>query len=156
MGTVQRHIKSGYLGCFWHWCLCIPNRHKPISNCNEILLSRYEETMARLQKIRDAGYNVSIWGREFRKLLWAIPDLEKELSLHPYVKNSPIYIRAALYGGRTEATKTCYRVKQGEEISNVDVISFYPYICKEGKFSCVTRKCTWVQNAPRTVWIWKA
>jgi len=77
--------------------------------------------MARLQKIRDAGYNVSIWGREFRKLLWAIPDLEKELSLHPYVKNSPIYIRAALYGGRTEATKTCYRVKQGEEIRCVNV-----------------------------------
>jgi hypothetical protein len=77
--------------------------------------------MARLQKIRDVGYNVLSWGCEFRKLLRAIPDLEKELSLHPYVKNSPIYIRDALYGGRTEATKTCYRVKQGEEIRCVNV-----------------------------------
>jgi hypothetical protein len=91
--------------------------------------------MARLQKIRDAGYNVvSIWGCEFRKLLRENPGLENELSSHPYVKNSPINIRDALYGGRTEATKTWYRVKEGEEIRYVDVISLYPYICKYGKF----------------------
>ena len=46
-----------YLGC-----PCMPNRHKPTGNTEETLLSRYEEIMARLQKIRDAGYNVSIWG----------------------------------------------------------------------------------------------
>jgi G:T-mismatch repair DNA endonuclease (very short patch repair protein) len=58
-----------YLGCFWHGCPCMPNRHKPIGNTEETLLSRYEETMARLQKIRDAGYNVVwMWGCEFRKL----------------------------------------------------------------------------------------
>jgi len=90
-------------------------------------------------------------GCEFRKLLYENPGLKNELISHPCLKNSPFNIRDAMYGCRTEA-----RVKQGEEISNVDVISFYPYICKEGKFSCVTRKCTWVQNAPRTVWIWKA
>ena len=43
-----------YLGCFWHGCQCMPNRHKPISNTDETLLSRYEEKQARLQKIRDA------------------------------------------------------------------------------------------------------
>jgi len=41
-----------YVGCFWHGCLCMPNRHKPIGNTEETLESRYEETMARLQKIR--------------------------------------------------------------------------------------------------------
>jgi hypothetical protein len=52
-----------YLGCFWHGCLCMPNRHKSIGKTEETLLSRYEETMARFQKIRDTGYNVvSIWG----------------------------------------------------------------------------------------------
>jgi len=61
-------------------------------------------------------------------------DLEIELFSHSYVKYSPINIRAALYGGRTETTKTYYRVKQGEEIDYVDVISLYPYICKYGKF----------------------
>jgi hypothetical protein len=91
--------------------------------------------MARLRKIKDAGYTVvSIWGCEFRKLLRNTPGLENELCSHPYVKNAPINIRDALYGGRTEASKTHYRVEDGEEIRYVDVISLYPYICKYGKF----------------------
>jgi hypothetical protein len=52
-----------YLGCFWNGCLCMPNRHKSIGNNEETLQNRYEETMARLQKIKNAGYQVvSIWG----------------------------------------------------------------------------------------------
>ena len=52
----------GYLGCFSHGCLCMPNRHKPVCNNTETLLSRYEETVARLQKMRYAGISVvSIW-----------------------------------------------------------------------------------------------
>ena len=89
-----------YLGCLWHGCpSCMPNRDKPIGKTQETLVNRYEETMARLQKIRHAGHNViSIWGCEFRKLLLQSPGLENELSSHPYVKNSPINIRDALYG----------------------------------------------------------
>jgi G:T-mismatch repair DNA endonuclease (very short patch repair protein) len=86
-----------YLGCFRHGCLCMPNRPKPIGNTDETLQNRYEKTMARLQKIKDAGYTVvSIWGCEFRKLLPNTPGLENELFSHPYVKNSPINIRDAL------------------------------------------------------------
>jgi len=56
------------------------------------LLSQYEETQARLRKIRDDGYKViSISGCEFRKLLRDNPDLKKKLSACPYVKNSPIF-----------------------------------------------------------------
>jgi len=40
-----------YLGCFWHGCLCMPNRHKSIGKTEESLENRYEETKARLQKI---------------------------------------------------------------------------------------------------------
>jgi len=41
----------------------MPNRHKSIGKTNEILQGRYEETMARLQKMKDAGSKVvSIWG----------------------------------------------------------------------------------------------
>jgi len=50
------------------------------------------------------------------------------------VKNSLINNRDVFSGGRTEATKTYYRVKEGEKIHYVDVTSFYPYICKYGKF----------------------
>jgi G:T-mismatch repair DNA endonuclease (very short patch repair protein) len=52
-----------YLGCSWHGCLCMPNRHKPIGNTEETLLSMNDETKARLNKIENAGYKVvSIWG----------------------------------------------------------------------------------------------
>jgi G:T-mismatch repair DNA endonuclease (very short patch repair protein) len=56
-----------YLGCFWHGFPCMPNRHESSGNTGEVLLSRYEETMTRLQKVRDAGYEViSIWVCELR------------------------------------------------------------------------------------------
>jgi hypothetical protein len=70
-------------------------------------VSRYEETMGRLQKIKSAGYTVvSIRGCEFRKLLLQNPGHENELISNPYVKNSPFNIRDVLYGGRTKANKT--------------------------------------------------
>ena len=50
-----------------------------------------------------------------KKFICQNPGLEKELSLHPYLKNSPLNIRDALYGGRTEATKTYYKIQQGEK-----------------------------------------
>jgi hypothetical protein len=113
----------------------MPNRHKPIDNRIETLLTKYEETKARLQKIKNSGYIVvSIWVCEFRNLLRENPGLENELSSHRYLKNFPLNIRNALYGGRTEATKTYYRVKQWEKINNVDIINLYPYIYKYGKF----------------------
>ena len=66
-------------------------RHKPIGNTDETLLSRYEETEARLKEIEDAGYKfVSIWGCGFRKLLRENPGLENEVCSHPFVKNSPL------------------------------------------------------------------
>jgi uncharacterized protein (DUF302 family) len=48
----------------------MPNRHPSIGSTNETLQNGFEETMALLQKIKDAGYNiVSIWECEFEKLL---------------------------------------------------------------------------------------
>ena len=44
--------------CFSHGCPCMPNQHKLIGNTDETLLSRYDETQARLKKIEDAGYKV--------------------------------------------------------------------------------------------------
>jgi uncharacterized protein (DUF302 family) len=65
------------------------NRDKPIGKTTETLANRYEETMARLQKIKDAGYTVvSIWGCEYRKIISEYRGLENELSSHPYLKNS--------------------------------------------------------------------
>ena len=144
MGIAKKRMKSlSTFGFFWHGCLCIPNLHKHIGKTEETLQNRYGETKARLQKFENAGDKVvSIWGCEFRKVLRENPGLKNEICSHPYVKTSPINIRDALYGGRTEATKTCYRDKEGEMIHYVDAI-----------FPWATRKCTWVQTVPLTVWI---
>jgi len=112
----------------------MPNQHKPIGNTDETLQNKYEQTMARLQKIKDAGYNVvSMWGCEFRKRLRDTAGLENELCTFPYVKKASINIRGAFY--RVEPTLLKhYRVKEGGRIHYVDVISLYPCICKYGKF----------------------
>jgi G:T-mismatch repair DNA endonuclease (very short patch repair protein) len=76
-----------YLGCFWHGCPCIPNRHKPIGTTEEGLLTGNEETNARLEKVKNVDLAVvSIWGCEFRKLLREIPGLENELTLNPLLE----------------------------------------------------------------------
>ena len=62
----------------------MPNRHKPIGITTETLQGRYEDSMARLQKIKNTGYKVvSIWGCEVRKLLLQNPGLEKNLARFP-------------------------------------------------------------------------
>jgi len=66
-------------------------------------------------------------GASLENFLAKILALKMNSIRNPYFKNSPPNIRDALYWGRTEPTKTYYRVKQGEKINYVDVISFYPY-----------------------------
>ena len=132
----------------------MPNRQKSIGNTEETLLSRYEETHARLKKIEDAGYkDVLTWGCEFRKVLREIPDLQIELPSRHYIKYFPTYIRDALYEGRPEATKTYYRVELGEEIHYVDVISMSPISASTASFLLVTRRCRRVQTVSLTVWL---
>ena len=134
-----------YVGCFWHVCTCMPNRHKPIGNTEEILLSRYEETEARLKEIEDAGYKVvSIWGCQFRELLHENPGFVNEYCSHPYIKNCPINIRNALYVCRTEATKTYYRVKQGKKSIMWTLSVCTPTFVNMGNFVYATRKRTCV------------
>ena len=48
--------------------------------------------------------------------------------------HTPLNTRDALYGGRTEAMRLHYKVKEGESIQSVDVISLYPFFCKYFKF----------------------
>jgi len=53
---------------------------------------------------------------------------------HPIVRDSPLCTRDALYGGRTEALRLHYKVRENESIQYVDVMSLYPYICKYFNF----------------------
>jgi hypothetical protein len=58
-----------------------------------------------------------------------------ELQVHPMIEHSPLNTRDALYGGRTAAIRLHYKVRDGETIRYVDVMSLYPFVCKYHKFS---------------------
>jgi len=60
-----------------------------------------------------------------------------ELLVHPIVKHAPLITRGALYGGRTEAMRLHYKIREGREsVQYCDVMGLYPYIC--------------ISNSPRT------
>jgi hypothetical protein len=59
--------------------------------------------------------------------------LEEEASEEE--EHLPLRMRDALYGGRTEAMRLHYRVREGQEtIQYVDVMRLYPWVCKYFKF----------------------
>jgi len=112
--------------CYWHGCTCQPFRHVITTN-GDNLAARYEQTMARMEQITRAGYQVKFqWECEFDNTAIATP----ELLAHPTVCKSPLCTRDALYGCRTEAMHLHYKAREGETIQYVDVMSLYPYICK--------------------------
>jgi len=61
-------------------------------------------------------------------------DEKPEFVTHVIVEHSPLHIRDVLYGGRTEAMRLHYKVRDNETIQYVDVMSLFPYICKYFKF----------------------
>ena len=88
--------------------------------------------MARLERITRAGYQVEVeWECHFDSEI--IPH-HPYLKTHTVVLHSPLNIRDALYGRRTEALRIHYKVKEGESIQYVDVMSLHPFVCKYFKF----------------------
>ena len=92
-----------FLGCFWHGCKFQTMRdHKTFDK--DTLAERYEKTMARIEQIAAAGYSVkTMWECRFDEE--KIVERKTELLTHPIVRHSPLHIRDALYGGRTEALR---------------------------------------------------
>ena len=109
MGTVQRRENSTkLLRCFWCECRCVPNRYKHIGNIGETLLSRYEETQARLQKMRYAVYNViSIWGVRLENSCVTVQTYKMN-----YLRIPNKYSRCLVRGSK-KATKTTTESSEG-------------------------------------------
>jgi len=89
----------------------------------ETLAKRYEQTLARIELIKRAGYHVKIqWGCKFDEA--KIVEQKPELLLHPIVKHAFLITWDALYGGRTEAMRLHYKIREGEEsVQYCDVMS---------------------------------
>jgi hypothetical protein len=86
----------------------------PLANTEEKLENRYEKTIARLQKTNTLVTQLSPSGGSSLENCDTLT-LENELCSHHYLKNTSIKIRDVFDGGRTEASKTCYRVKDGKK-----------------------------------------
>jgi hypothetical protein len=92
----------------------------------DTLAERYEHTMARIERIKRAGYHV-ITQWEF--------DEKPDFPVHPIIKHAPLITRDALYVGRTETMRLHYKIREGKEsVQYCDVMSLYPYIWKYFKF----------------------
>ena len=75
-------------GCYWYGHTCLPFRDVE-TLVGDTLAERYGHTMARLERITQAGYQVEVeWECRF----------DNEIMRHPVVQHSPHNTRDALYG----------------------------------------------------------
>ena len=97
------------LGCYFHGHTC--QTFRDVTTIVGVTLAEgYERTMARIEQIARAGYQVEVQCEcEFDE------GIQPELKSHPLVQHSPLNTRDALYGGRTEATRLHYKIREGEE-----------------------------------------
>ena len=118
-------------GCYWHGHICLPYRYVR-TGAGDTIAQRYERNMARLEQIRQAGYQVEgQWKCDFDKGILAH---HPELKLHPVVQHSPLNTQDALYGGRSEAMRLNHKAGDGDTIQYLDVKSLYPYVWNYFKF----------------------
>jgi hypothetical protein len=98
----------------------------------DTLAERYERSMDRVRVITRARYKVEMqWECDFdRETLTKHP----ELQTFPILEQSPLNTRDSLYRDRTEAMRLHYKIKDGETIQYLDVMSLYPCVCKYFKF----------------------
>ena len=120
-----------FLGCFLHGQTCL--HFRDVTNLAKGTLDeRFEQAMARLQRITPAGYIVDVvWECQFDKDI--LPH-HQELKQHPIFQHTPLNTRDALYGDRTEAMGLHYAIREGETIQYCDIMFLYPFICKYSKF----------------------
>ena len=89
-----------FCGCFHHGHTCRPFRDLGTFG-GDTLAVWYERTMARIEHIARAGYNVNIqWECEFDDA--KIVEDKPELLTHLIVRQSPLKTTDALYGDRNE------------------------------------------------------
>ena len=94
-----------FLGCYYHGCKCQPFRDVKTLASGETVAERYEHTLARIEQLKSAGYNVRVqWECEFEGAEY--------LRTQPIVRHEPMNTRDALYGGFTEAMRVHYKIRE--------------------------------------------
>ncbi|XP_063913325.1 uncharacterized protein LOC135129984 [Zophobas morio] len=125
-----------FSGCFWHGCpRCFPDFDSELADRNELMVTRYERTIFKNERIKNNGYNLNvIWECDFRKQITENRELKQFVDNHLFSKNTPLNPRDSFYGGRTNASQLYYKCQPGERILYFDVCSLYPYVNKYGRY----------------------
>jgi len=124
-----------FQSCFWHGCTtCFKNRHeKHYRLADRTFHEVHKETVQRIQKIRQQGYNVNtIWECQWMKMKEDDPDLKAEAEILKFVE--PLNPRDAFFGGRTETFKLHLRADRDRKIRYKDFKSLYPYVNKACRY----------------------
>ena len=147
----QKESKTVYefLGDLYHGCsVCYTDRNQ-INPFNGMIMSElYEGTFKSLSDIIKMGYNVEfMWEHDFDAKMKKDKEYKKVIeSLYPY--HDPIDPREALSGGRCNAIKIAYDVKENsnKEIKYIDICSLYPYVCKHKSYPVGQPKILTTEN----------
>lgn len=134
-------------GCFYHGCpKCFETNPNDLHFTNKMdatkdvqrglyLNQRYQQTKAKLKRLKYLGYNVvHIWEHDFKAFLDKNPKLDKEIDKHDFVNYSNLNARSAIYGGRNEAGVLYYKAKEGEKIRFYDYCSLYSFSMLTSKY----------------------
>ena len=133
---VQPPIVFEFMGCLWHGC---PACHKHQrwrqygANPDRSLAELYEATLAKLERLRRAGYQVVVqWECQWQRQIESTPSISSFLS--SMTSTPPLQPRDAFFGGRTGAVALHHQAGPGEKILYVDVTSLYPWVNKTARY----------------------
>ena len=116
-------------GCYYHGHPQCYSGNIMNDVCNRKMHDLYTETKNREHALRAMGYKIVVmWECEFGQLKHANPALGQFLSSAAFTP--PIMPREAFFGGRCNATRLYYRVKDTEKIRYYDFCSLYPSVNK--------------------------
>ena len=129
-------IAFEFMGCLWHGC---PSCHKHqrwrqySANPDRTLAELYEATQAKLQRLRDAGFQTVVqWECTWKQQIDSTPSISSFLS--SLTSTPPLQPRDAFFGGRTGAVALYKKADPGEKIFYVDVTSLYPWVNKTARY----------------------
>ncbi|XP_077865962.1 uncharacterized protein LOC144353285, partial [Saccoglossus kowalevskii] len=114
-----------YYGCYFHGCpKCFPRRNETNRKNELSMTSLYERLLAREEWLKSKGYSlVTMWECDFKNLMKNNHKVER------FVGNldisNPIRGREAFLGGRTNALRLYYEIKEGEKIEYVEDRTMY-------------------------------
>ncbi|XP_026289686.2 uncharacterized protein LOC113214526 [Frankliniella occidentalis] len=129
-GDIEKRIYQ-FHGDYWHQC---PRHYPPTEGDTE---NRLDQTKRLTAIFRRSGYTViEKWECEFKEELQNDPKVKAFFETHPTTRVSPLRLRDALAGGRTNAMRWYHKadLKNGEKIKMADVVSEYPNANLRGKY----------------------